>query len=360
MRAYLLLEDGSIFEGNQRGAFHETACEVVFNTSMTGYLEVLTDPSYAGQGVVMTYPMIGNYGISREDFESLRLQPCALIVHELCDKPSNFRCTQPLEEILLEFNIPCICNVDTRAVVKKLREKGTMRGVITDNISNMPRLMDVISSFKQIRLVESVSIEQSMTFGMENTGHSVALLDCGTLNNLQQALVSRGCKVTLYPSFTTAQEIMAGKHDGLMLSSGPGDPAHNADIIKEIKKLYDLSLPTFGVGLGHQLMALATGGKTQKMEQGHRGTNYPVKFLNQDKTYITAQNHGYMVSAEGLPENAEINCINVNDKTVEGIVYHGKPVFTVQFYPSASPGVQGTAFLFDRFITMMEDGQYND
>jgi len=360
MRAYLVLEDGSIYEGNQRGAFRETACEVVFNTSMTGYLEVLTDPSYAGQGIVMTYPMIGNYGISREDFESFRLQPCAFIVHELCAAPSNFRSTQPLEEILLEFNIPCLSDIDTRAVVKKLRESGTMRGVITADISNLSRCMDVIATFKQIRLVESVSIERSIVFGAENTGPSIALLDCGTKYNIAKSLMARGCRVKQYPCFAAADEIIAGGHDGLMLSNGPGDPADCVGIIKEVKQLYDFAIPTFAICLGHQLMALATGGKTERMKYGHRGANHPVKFLSKDRTYISSQNHGYMVCEEGLPANAEVNCINVNDKTVEGVVYHGKPLFTVQFHPEASPGPHDTAFLFDRFIRMMGEGKYSD
>lgn len=356
----MVLEDGSIFEGNQRGAFRETACEVVFNTSMTGYLEVLTDPSYAGQGIVMTYPMIGNYGISREDFESNRLQPCALIVHELCDKPSNFRSTQPLEEILLEFNIPCVSDIDTRAVVKKLRENGTMRGVITDSILDMPRLMDIISSFKQIRLVESVSIEQKIALETENTGPSVALLDCGTKLNVGRSLLNMGCRVTQYPCFASAEEIIAGGHDALMLSNGPGDPADCVDAIKEIRKLYDYGIPTLAICLGHQLLAIATGGKTEKMKYGHRGANHPVKFLHKGRTYITSQNHGYVVCEEGLPSNAEVNCINVNDKSVEGIIYHGKPIFTVQFHPEAAPGPHSTAFLFDRFLRMIKEGQYND
>lgn len=360
MRAYLVLEDGSIYEGNRRGAFRETACEVVFNTSMTGYLEVLTDPSYAGQGIVMTYPMIGNYGVCMEDIESIRLQPCAFIVHELCGAPSNFRSTNALKEILTEYNIPCLSDVDTRAIVKKLRENGTMRGVITEDISNMARCMDVIASFKQTGLVESVSIDQPAVFGVENTGPSVALLDCGTKNNIAKSLVDRGCRVTQYPCFAAAEEIIAAGHDGLMLSNGPGDPADCVGIIKEVKKLYDFAIPTFAICLGHQLTALATGGKTEKMKYGHRGANHPVKFLNTDKTYISSQNHGYMVCEEGLPKNAEINCINVNDKTVEGVVYHGKPLFTVQFHPEASPGPHDTAFLFDRFIRMMGEGKYND
>jgi carbamoyl-phosphate synthase small subunit len=308
----------------------------------------------------MTYPIIGNYGISREDFESMRLQPCAFIVHELCDTPSNFRSTDTLENILLEFNIPCLSDVDTRSVVKRLRENGTMLGVITDNISDMARLMGVISSFKQIRLVESVSIEQKILLETENTGPSVALLDCGTKLNVGRSLTNMGCNVTQYPCFATAEEIIAGKHDALMLSNGPGNPEDCVGIIKEIRKLYDHGLPTLAICLGHQLLALATGGKTEKMKYGHRGANHPVKFLHEDRTYMSSQNHGYVVCEDGLSQNAEVNCINVNDKTVEGIIYHGKPIFTVQFHPEAAPGPHCTAFLFDRFLRMIKEGRYND
>lgn len=359
MLAYLVLEDGSIFEGSARGAFHETACEVVFNTSMTGYLEILTDPSYAGQGIVMTYPMIGNYGISREDFESTRLQPCAFIIHELCSTPSNFRSEMSLEEILIEYNIPCLADVDTRAVVKKLRESGTMRGVITQDISNMNRCLNVIKSFKHDRLVESVSVEHSCLFGSENTGPNIALLDCGAKYSIVRSLAARGCRITLFPCLTNAQEIINGGFDGLVLSNGPGDPADCTQIIRNVKELYDYGIPTFAICLGHQLAALAAGGSTTKMKYGHRGSNHPVKLLNEGRTFLTSQNHGYVVCSEGLPKNAEINCINVNDRTVEGIVYHGKLWFSMQFYPEVSPCPHNTSFLFDRFISMIGEGKYN-
>lgn len=360
MKAYLMLEDGSVYEGTARGDFKETACEIVFNTSMTGYVEILTDPSYAGQGVVMTYPMIGNYGISREDFESERLQPSAFIVHELSSDPSNFRCTDTIENLLNEYNIPCISGVDTRAVVKKLRESGTMRGVLTSDIGDRERLMDVIKSFRQIDLVGSVTAKQTKVYGEENTGAEIALMDFGTKRNIINNLVKRNCIVTVYPSFTSADGIIKTSPDGIMLSNGPGDPSECVDIIKEIKKLYDYGIPTFAICLGHQLMALANGGETERMKYGHRGANHPVKFLNEDRTYLSSQNHGYMVNGKGLPDNAEINCINVNDKTVEGIVYHGKPVFTVQFHPEANAGPRDTAFLFDRFLKMAAEGRYDD
>lgn len=360
LNAYLMLEDGSVYAGTARGDFRETPCEVVFNTSMTGYVEILTDPSYAGQGIVMTYPMIGNYGVCRADFESVRLQPCAFIVHELCDTPSNFRNTMPLDELLKEFHIPCLAGVDTRAIVKKLRENGTMRGVITADIGDKSRLMQVIKGFAQDKLVESVTLKEKRTLGAGNTGAKIALMDFGTKQNIAANLVDRNCVVTEYPSFTTAQEIIKSAPDGIMLSNGPGDPADCVEVIKEIKKLYDYGIPTFAICLGHQLMALANGGETERMKYGHRGANHPVKFLAEDKTYLSSQNHGYMVNGKGLPENAEINCVNVNDKTVEGIVYHGKPVFTVQFHPEANSGPRDTSFLFDRFLKMTAEGRYDD
>ena len=355
-----MLEDGSVYAGTAHGDFKETACEIVFNTSMTGYVEILTDPSYAGQGVVMTYPMIGNYGVCRADFESEKLQPSAFIVHELCDTPSNFRCDGTIDDLLREYNIPCLSGIDTRAVVKKLRESGTMRGVLTADIADKERLMSAIKAFKQDKLVESVTLREKTVLGENNSGAKIALMDFGTKRNIAQSLVKRGCVVTQYPAWTTAEEIIKAAPDGIMLSNGPGDPADCVGMIRELKKLYDYGIPTFAICLGHQLMALANGGETERMKYGHRGANHPVKFLHEDRTYLSSQNHGYMVNGKGLPRNAEINCINVNDKTVEGIVYHGKPVFTVQFHPEANSGPRDTSFLFDKFIKMAAEGRYDD
>ena len=352
-----MLEDGSVYEGTAHGEFSETPCEVVFNTSMTGYVEILTDPSYAGQGIVMTYPMIGNYGVSLEDFESDKLQPCAFIVHELCDTPSNFRNTQTIDSLLREHHIPCLSGIDTRAVVKKLRESGTMRGVVTADISDKDRLMGVIQAFKQDKLVESVTLKEKTVLGAENSGAKIALMDFGTKRNIANSLVARGCVVTQYPAWTTAEEIIKSAPDGIMLSNGPGDPADCVGIIKEIKKLYDYGLPTFAICLGHQLMALANGGETERMKYGHRGANHPVKFLHEDRTYLSSQNHGYMVNGKGLPSNAEINCINVNDKTVEGIVYHGNPFFTVDFPPGANSGPAAPTIIFAILLKNGSGGQ---
>ena len=354
MSAFLVLEDGTMYEGTARGAFKETVCEIVFNTSMTGYLEILTDPSCAGQGIVMTYPIIGNYGVSREDFESIRLQPSAFIVHELCDTPSNFRCESTLEKLLIEFGIPCLAGVDTRSIVKRLRESGTMRGIVTEDISDMPRLFEKISTFKQKKLIESVSVLGKNTVGESNCGHKIALMDFGTKNSIIASFEKRGCVITKYSCQTKAQEIIDSKPDGVMLSSGPGDPADCVDIINEIKILADSGIPIFAIGLGHQLMALSQGAKTERIKSGHRGANQPVKFIKEDRTYLTSQNHGYTVASNDLPKGATVNCINVNDRTVEGLVYEGKPILTVQFYPDSSPGLYSTSFLFDNFLKMIE------
>lgn len=358
MKGYLLFEDGAVFKGECRGDFKETVCEVVFNTSMTGYIEILTDPSYAGQGVVMTYPMIGNYGVEREDFESERLQPLCFIIREISETPSNFRNEGTLNELLREYHIPCLCNVDTRALTKKLRSSGTMIGVITDDISDKGRLYKKIREFRQKNLVESVSAKEKKLYGAENSGAKIALMDYGTKYNIINSLVERNCRVEVCPAFCSAEEVLLGKPDGIMLSNGPGDPAECKFQIEQIKKLCDSGIPIFAICLGHQLMALANGGRTEKMKFGHRGANHPVKFTDIERTFISTQNHGYMVCPEPLPENSEIACINVNDKTVEGLRYKNFPVYTVQFHPEANAGPRDTSFLFDKFLKAVKGGRY--
>lgn len=357
MKAYLVLEDGGIYEGQARGAFRETVCEVVFNTSMTGYVEALSDPSYKGLGLLMTYPMIGNYGVNKEDFESNTLQAEALLVHELSDKPSNFRSTGTLEDLLKEYNVPCISGLDTRSLTKRLRESGAMRGMLTDNIANMDRCMQAIASYRHSGLVESVTVTEVEAFGAENTGPSIAVLDCGTKNNILRSLLSLGCRVTKYPAHTSAKTILAAGHDGVLLSNGPGDPAACTDIIREVRALYDAKIPTMAICLGHQLMALAVGGSTEKMKYGHRGANHPVKNLALDRVYLSSQNHGYVVRAEGLPQNAQVSWVNVNDASVEGLDFTDRPIFTVQFHPEASSGPHDPAFLFKKFIRMIQSGK---
>ncbi|MGN0507086.1 MAG: carbamoyl phosphate synthase small subunit [Lachnospiraceae bacterium] len=371
MKAYLILEDGSVFEGESIGAKKDVISEIVFNTSMTGYLEILTDPSYAGQAIVMTYPLIGNYGVAYPDMESKHCFADAYIIHELAELPSNFRSEDTLEAFLLANEIPGIVGVDTRALTKRLREKGTMNGLITTN----PNVVfeEVLPKLKEYRVTGVVrrvtclkpSVHVPSEFHptpldekrpyTQNTGFHVALLDFGSKENILRCLLKRGCTVTVYPAYTSAEEVLAGHPDGIMLSNGPGDPAELTEIIAEMKKLYDSNVPIFAICLGHQLMALATGCETKKMKWGHRGANHPVKDLTDGRVYMSSQNHGYMVVETSVKRDlAELSFINANDGTVEGLHYIGKNIFTVQFHPEACSGPQDTEFLFDKFMNMME------
>ena len=352
MKAFLILEDGTVFTGTSIGSTRDMISEIVFNTSMTGYLEVLTDPSYAGQAVVMTYPLIGNYGIT-PDMESLKAWPDGYIVRELSRMPSNFRCEGTIQDFLKKYDIPGIAGVDTRALTKILREKGTMNGMITTNENyDLEEVISKLKNYKVEGVVSKVTCEEK--YVLEGTGKKVALLDLGAKKNIAKSLNDRGCEVTVYPADTTAEEIIASNPDGIMLSNGPGDPAECTSIIKEIKKLYETDIPIFAICLGHQLMALATGGTTYKLKYGHRGGNHPVKDLQTGRVYISSQNHGYVVDEDKIDPNVAVPAFNnVNDGTNEGLAYVGKNIFTVQFHPEACPGPQDSGYLFDRFLEMM-------
>ena len=394
MKAYLILEDGTVFEGTSIGADKEVISEIVFNTSMAGYLEVLTDPSYAGQAVCMTYPLIGNYGVCRQDCESRRPWPDGFIVRELSRMPSNFRSDCSIQEYLKEYDVPGIAGIDTRALTKILREKGTMNGMITTNENyDLEEILPKLSAYTTGKVVEKVTCAEkyevkgskdlsengpvsgsavfnkeafaagekekrpSMVRALNGAGKRVALLDLGAKENIARSLAMRGCDVTVYPAWTKAEEIIADAPDGIMLSNGPGDPKECTDIIQEIRKLYETDIPIFAICLGHQLMALATGADTHKMKYGHRGGNHPVKDLSTGRVYISSQNHGYVVDTDRLdPQVAVPAFVNVNDGTNEGLRYTGKNIFTVQFHPEACPGPQDSGYLFDRFITMMNGG----
>ena len=357
MKAFLILEDGNVFTGTSIGSTREVVSEIVFNTSMTGYLEVLTDPSYAGQAVVMTYPLIGNYGIT-PDMESARPWPDGYIVRELSRMPSNFRCEGTIQDFLVKYDIPGISGIDTRALTKILREKGTMNGMITTNENyNIEEIIPRLKAYTTGNVVDKVTCTEKRVLKKQaNTASpkKVALLDLGAKNNIADSLSKRGCDVTIYPAHTTAEEILAANPDGIMLSNGPGDPKECKEIIAEIRKLYESDTPIFAICLGHQLMALATGADTHKMKYGHRGGNHPVKDLETGRVYITSQNHGYVVDTDGLDESIAVPAfVNVNDGTNEGLKYTGKNIFTVQFHPEACPGPQDSRFLFDRFLEMM-------
>ena len=355
MKAFLILEDGHVFTGRSIGSTREAVSEIVFNTSMTGYLEVLTDPSYAGQAVVMTYPLIGNYGICYEDMESERPWVDGFIVRELSRMPSNFRSEDTIQNFLEKNDIPGICGIDTRALTKILRESGTMNGMITtDENYNMDEVMKKLKAYSTGDEVSKVSCREKKV--LPGDGYKVALLDLGAKKNIARSLNERGCEVTIYPSSTTAEEIIASRPDGIMLSNGPGDPKACVQVIKEIRKLYETEIPIFAICLGHQLMALATGADTFTLKYGHRGGNHPVKDMETGRVYISSQNHGYAVDPESLdPQVAVPAFTNVNDGTNEGLKYVGKNIFTVQYHPEACPGPQDSSYLFDRFLKMMEE-----
>ena len=392
MKAFLILEDGTVFEGTHIGADKEVISEIVFNTSMAGYLEVLTDPSYAGQAVCMTYPLIVNYGVCKDDMESRKPWPDGFIVRELSRNYSNFRADYSIQQFLEENGVPGIAGIDTRALTKILREKGTMNGMITTNENYvLDEILPKLKAYTTGKVVEKVTCDKKYTVkGSESLedngaisgsakfdadafkngvrekkpslvkelngkGKKVALLDLGTKDNIAYSLKIRGCDVTVYPAHTPADEIIADAPDGIMLSNGPGDPKECTSIIEEIKKLYATDIPIFAICLGHQLMALATGADTYKMKYGHRGGNHPVKDLATGRVYISSQNHGYVVDMDKLdPKVATPAFINVNDGTNEGLAYTGKNIFTVQFHPEACCGPQDSGYLFDRFIKMME------
>lgn len=395
MKAFLILEDGTVFEGTHIGADKEIISEIVFNTSMAGYLEVLTDPSYAGQAVCMTYPLIGNYGICKDDMESRKPWPDGFIVRELSRIPSNFRCDCTIQQFLEENDVPGIAGIDTRALTKILREKGTMNGMITtDENYDFEKILPRLKAYTTGKVVEKVTCKEKYvvkpttdltqngplsgaakfdrvayengvreprpTLVKELNGKDlrVALMDFGTKDNIAHSLAERGCEVTVFPALTPAEEIIAMQPDGIMLSNGPGDPKECTSIIEEVKKLYATDIPIFAICLGHQLMALATGCDTHKLKYGHRGGNHPVKDLATGRVYISSQNHGYVVDTDKLdPKIAVPAFINVNDGTNEGLVYTGKNIFTVQYHPESCPGPQDSRYLFDRFIQLMREHQ---
>lgn len=364
MKAFLILEDGTVFTGTSIGSEREVISEIVFNTSMTGYLEVLTDPSYAGQAVVMTYPLIGNYGICRKDMEAKGSHTDGFIVRELSRLGSNFRNEQSIQDFLTEQDIPGIEGIDTRALTKILRERGTMNGMITtEEPVDMDSILTKIKQYSVRGVVARVTAREPVSYqpGDLDTDSNipvtkkVAILDVGTKYNIARCLLKRGCQVTIYPADTKAEEILAAKPDGIMLTNGPGDPKECTDVIEELKKLYASDVPIFAICLGHQLMALANGFDTEKMKYGHRGSNHPVKDVESGRVYISSQNHGYVVKDDSVAEDiAEIAFVNVNDGTVEGLKYKNKKIFTVQFHPEACAGPKDSEILFDRFIHMMD------
>jgi len=348
-KVYLVLSDGTVFEGRRFGASVSSVGELVFTTGMNGYIETLTDPSYAGQIVMQTFPLIGNYGIIEEDFEG----ECAVkgyVVREYCDFPSNFRCDYSLDEYLKKQGVPGIYGLDTRQITRMIREQGVMNAKICDEI---PADLSDIAGYSVKGVVKQTTCKEATILQAEGEKkYSVVLIDYGAKRNIARELSRRGCEVTIVPSDTKAKEILAMDPDGIMLSNGPGDPEENVECIEELKQLIG-QVPIFGICLGHQLTALASGGKTYKLKYGHRGVNQPVRDLKGDRTFITTQNHGYAVDSESLKDIGTVIFDNANDHTCEGVEYPGKNCFTVQFHPEACSGPKDTEFLFDRFISMM-------
>lgn len=347
-KACLVLEDGHVFEGYSFGAEVSRVGELVFTTGMCGYLETLTDPSYYGQIVLQTFPLIGNYGVIEEDFEG-KCRVRGYVVREYCDTPSNFRAQYGIDRFLRDNGIPGICGVDTRQITKILRENGVMNAYITTG-NDVPA--EALGSYAVTQAVEHVTVAEPAVYEAcgEKT-HEVVLIDYGAKKNIIRELCRRGCRVTVVPASFSAENILALSPDGIMLSNGPGDPAENVFCIGQLKKLLG-KVPMFGICLGHQLLALANGGETYKLKYGHRGVNQPVRETDGTRTYITSQNHGYAV-VSGSTRDGRVSFVNANDKTCEGIDYPELNAFSVQFHPEACAGPKDTSFLFDRFISMM-------
>lgn len=356
----LVLEDGRTFNGASFGAEGETFGEMVFNTSMAGYQEILTDPSYAGQIVCMTYPLIGNYGVNETDVESRRPWVEGFVVREASRIRSNWRSTKSLDEYLKENNIIGVEHIDTRALVRHIRDKGAMRAGIS-TVSSEAELLEKVRSSPEMKsreLASAVTVEEKFDYAparmAQAARYKVVAYDFGVKTNSLREFAKFGCEITVVPANTSADEILALKPDGIFLSNGPGDPASMKSVIEEIKKLVETKTPMFGICLGHQLIGSAFGGETYKMKFGHRGGNQPIKDLTTGKIEITAHNHGFAVDAESLPADVEITHINLNDHTVAGLRHKTLPVFSVQYHPESAPGPHDSEYLFERFVEIMK------
>lgn len=363
MKGLLVLENGAIFEGTIIGERTATYGEVVFNTGMTGYQEVLTDPSYAGQIVIMTYPLIGNYGVNSDDYESYRSHVAGFIISEMCPTPSNFRSTFTVDEYLKTQGIVGLADIDTRQLVRIIRENGTMRGHIVpeEHVKNPYQEIDVDHlKYPEIskELVAKVSRKIRATFdppNVKNPEHHIVIYDFGLKQNMIRSFHSIGCKVSIVPYNTVLEEVTKLSPDGILFSNGPGDPMDLIDITPELKRVAE-AYPTMGICYGHQMLGLAFGAKTKKLRYGHRGSNHPVKDLRNGKVHITSQNHGYIVEPESLLDtDMEVTHINVNDGTVEGIQHKSLPIFSVQYHPEACPGPKDSLYFFGDFINMINE-----
>ncbi len=355
--AVLVLQDGTVYHGHAFGHTGETLGEVCFNTGMTGYQEVLTDPSYCGQIVTMTYPHIGNYGVNDEDIESERIQVAGFIVREGCERPSNYRATSSLPDYLDREGIVGIQGIDTRALTRRLRSKGAMNGIISSSGRSVEELLAELKTHPSMAgrdLARIVTCEKQYAWPADDAPrYRVAALDFGIKHNILRLLSAHGCDVTVFPASSSAEDIIAFKPDGIFLSNGPGDPDAVDYAIRTVRTLLG-TVPMFGICLGHQLLALALEAKTYKMKFGHRGVNHPVHHLETGKVEITSQNHGFAVDPDSLPQHCEITHWNLNDNTLEGFRSTQFPSFSVQYHPEASPGPHDSRYLFERFTSLMD------
>ena len=357
--ACLVLEDGSVHRGQGFGASEGAVGEVVFNTTMTGYQEVLTDPSYAGQLVTLTYPLVGNYGINERDYESGRIQVNGLIVREHCDTPSHGDSNRTLHEFLLSQGIPGISSLDTRAITRRLRTRGVMMGAIAADPETAQALLDSAPNYGELDHVRTVSTATGYGWGEEHQNGSerpyrVLVTDCGLKYNILRELTRRGCEVQVVPATISAEDLLSLNPTGVLLSPGPGDPQLLDYVVGNARRILG-RVPVMGICLGHQIVARALGAETFKLKFGHRGGNHPVRDLSDGRVYITAQNHGYAVKADPLPAGLEVSHINLNDDTVEGLTHRDLPLFTIQYHSEASPGPLDNEYLFDRFLQLMDN-----
>ena len=371
MEGLIYLEDGTVFKGRGFGAKGTAVGELVFNTSMTGYQKILTDPSYKGQIINMTYPLIGNYGISEIDNESEKIHAFGLVVKDLCDTPSNSNSVMTIDKWLRDMEVPGVYGVDTRQITKKIRSKGTVKCVISTegiSISEAAGICDKAQLrgdwMKEVAVKEKTVLEplaDQLLPGSEGEPFDVAVIDFGVKGNILTCLRRRNCRLTVYPYGTPAANILASDPDGIFLTNGPGDPEEAVEAIEEVRNLIRLSeIPMFGICMGHQILAIALGGKTYKLKYGHRGGNHGVFDKNTKRSYITSQNHGYAVQYESIIlKGMEITHLNLNDGTVEGMEHRDLPIFSVQFHPEASPGPNDTGYLFDKFTGMMKEDREN-